>query len=115
MGVHRRRGHGVAQKEVKRETRLGVTDPSGHARGPNLSLVRLKETNTRDARTQAGKLRATATVLVVRRVLRLRQVSVVHQRRVRRREYLRQGLRGYRARRMLRDDWPVLCAGRKFA
>ena len=31
MGVHRRRGHAVAEKEVKRETRLGVTDPSGHA------------------------------------------------------------------------------------
>jgi hypothetical protein len=27
MGVHRRRGHAVAEKEVKRETRLGVTDP----------------------------------------------------------------------------------------
>jgi hypothetical protein len=31
MAVHRRRGYGVAQKEVKRETRLGVTDPSRHA------------------------------------------------------------------------------------
>ena len=45
MAVHRRRGHGVVQKEVKRKTRLGVTDPSGHARGPNLSLVRLPEGN----------------------------------------------------------------------
>src|SRR5439155_25841649 len=44
MAVHCRRGHGVAQKEVK-ETRLGVTDPSGHARRPNLSFVRLAEGN----------------------------------------------------------------------
>ena len=29
MGVYRRRGHAVAQKEVKQETRLGVTDSSG--------------------------------------------------------------------------------------
>ena len=45
MGVHRRRGHADAEKEVNRETWLGVTDPSGHARGPNLSLVRLAEEN----------------------------------------------------------------------
>jgi hypothetical protein len=45
MGVHRRRGHAVAEKEVKWETRLGVTDPSRHARGPNLNLVRLAEGN----------------------------------------------------------------------
>src|SRR5207247_5887884 len=75
-------------KRSKRETRLDVTDPSRRAQGADLSLVRRKETNTRDARTRAGKLRATPTVSVGLRVLRLRQVSVVHQRRVRRREYL---------------------------
>jgi hypothetical protein len=45
MAVHCRRGHRVAHKEVKQKTRLGVTDPSGLSRGPNLSLVRLPEGN----------------------------------------------------------------------
>jgi len=33
MGVRCRRGHAVADKEVKRETRLGVTDPSEKSGG----------------------------------------------------------------------------------
>jgi len=45
MAVHCRRGYGVVQKEVKQEMWLGVTDRSGHARGPNLSFVRLAEGN----------------------------------------------------------------------
>src|SRR6476469_4895612 len=55
------------------------------------------------------------TVLVGLRVLRLRRVSAVRRLRLLdHREDLRQGLRGYRARRMTRDDWPVLCVTRRF-
>ena len=62
-----------------------------------------------------GQAARYSTASVVRRVLRLRPVLAVRlQRMLRRREYLRQGLRGYRARRMIRDDWPVLCASRRF-
>ena len=54
-------------------------------------------------------------VLVARRVLRLRRVSAVRRLRLLDHlEDLRQGLRGYRARRMIRDDWPVLCVTRRF-
>src|SRR5215471_5964499 len=74
------------------------------------------QTNTRDARTRAGKLRATLMALVARRALRLRLVSAVrHRLRARLREYLHQGLREYRAQRMTRGDSPVLCASRRFA
>jgi hypothetical protein len=56
-----------------------------------------------------------STVLVAPRVLTLRRVSAARRPQMYRREYLRQGLRGYRVRRMIRDDWPTLSEARKFA
>jgi hypothetical protein len=65
-------------------------------------------------RQHAGRARY-LRVLVARRVLLLRRVSAVRRLRLLdHREDLRQGLRGYRARRMIRDDWPVLCVTRRF-
>src|SRR5262249_45338784 len=56
-----------------------------------------------------------AMVLVAARVSRLRRVSVGRrQEEPHRREYPRQGLRGYRVQRTIRDDWPVLCVTRRF-
>ena len=64
---------------------------------------------------ESRRIACNATVLVVRRVLRLRRVSAVRRLRLLdHREDLHQGLRGYRARRMIRDDWRVLCEARRF-
>ena len=66
-------------------------------------------------RPVADELCATLTVLVAPRVLRLRRVSAVRRLRLQdRREDLHPARRVYRARRMIRDDWRVLCAARRF-
>jgi len=45
MGVHCRRGHGVAQKEVNGRRGSALQILLGMPEGPNLSLVRLAEGN----------------------------------------------------------------------
>jgi hypothetical protein len=81
---------------------VSSTRVNGDQRAIPLLIERLfrrdTETNTRDARTRAGKLRATLRALVVRRVLRLRRVWVALRRQVRRQEGLHPVLREYRVR-----------------
>jgi hypothetical protein len=73
-----------------------------------------REATARLSNQHASRVRY-PTALVAARVLRLHRVSAVRRLRLLdRREDLRQGLRGYRARRMTRDDWPVLCVTRRF-